>query len=224
MSKRYLIAILLLLSLVAPFAATADRFYVNPEDLERGKIETLQFVLENSQEFFGFQANVSLPAGLEVVKGTDGELEVTLSNRADDGNFRVNSNLLPDGSLIMGAFSSSHKAFSGENGVLVNLNVMVSQSFAGGTVEVFNTKFINSQDKDVEFDSTSASLGVVGPAYEMGDVNGDGKVTAGDVVSLVNTIIGNKPSFFIDEVADANGDGKITAGDVVSVVNIIINK
>ncbi|MDE5586362.1 MAG: Ig domain-containing protein, partial [Muribaculaceae bacterium] len=160
MSRKYLIAFLLLLSMAVPFAASADSFYVEPADLELGKTEKLRFVLENSQEYFGFQAEVKLPAGLQVVKNSDGEPDVTLSSRADGGNYMVNSNMLDDGVLIMSAFSANRTPFSGDSGLLLDLNVLVTENFAGGTVELSDVMFIDSQDKDVEFDSTSAFLGI----------------------------------------------------------------
>ena len=151
----------MLLTLGTPFKAVADSFYIQPAELEPGKTETLRFVLENSQDYYGFQAEVRLPAGLEAVMESNGMLDITLSARADEGNFRVNSNLLPDGTLIMGAFSASRKPFTGNAGVLVSLNVSVADDFAGGAVDVYDVMFIDSQDKDVEFDSTSAYLGVM---------------------------------------------------------------
>lgn len=214
---------MLLLMLILPFAVSADRFYPESADLNPGSTGTICLVLDNSQQYYGFQADLRLPEGIQMLKGSDGEPDITLSERADEGEFRVNSNVLTDGTLILSAFSTNHQPFTGTKGVLVNLNVLVSDNFSGGTVEISNVLFISSIDTDVEFDSTSSLLGIA-PLYELGDVNGDGKVTASDVVSLVNCIIGNKPSSFIDEVADVNKDGKISASDVVSVVNIIINK
>lgn len=214
---------LLLLTLILPFAASADSFYPESADLKPGTTGIICLVLDNSQQYYGFQADIRLPEGIRMLEGSDGEADITLTERADEGDYRLNSNVLSDGTLILSAFSANHQPFTGTDGVLVNLNVSVSDDFSGGTVEISNVLFVSSQDTDVEFDSTSSTLGVAS-AYELGDVNGDGKVTASDVVSLVNCIIGNKPSSFIDEVADVNKDGKISASDVVSVVNIIINK
>ena len=214
---------LLLLALIFPFAASADSFYPESADLKPGATGMIRLVLDNSQQYYGFQADIRLPEGIQMLKGSDGEPDITLSERADEGDYKVNSNILSDGTLILSAFSANHQPFSGTAGVLVNLNVSVSDDFSGGSVEISNVLFVSNQDTDVEFDSTSSTLGVAS-AYELGDVNGDGKVTGGDVVSLVNSIIGNQPSFFIESVADVNNDGKLTGGDVVSLVNIIINK
>lgn len=160
MNKLNIKAIWLLLALIAPITALADRFYVEPADLEVGKTATLVFILENSQDYYGFQAEVKLPEGLEALKGSDGELEIALSGRADAGEFSVNSNVLADGKVIMSAFSSNHKPFTGDNGVLVNMSISVAEDFTGGSVEVSNVMFTDSMNKDVEFDSSSATFGV----------------------------------------------------------------
>ncbi|MDE6480675.1 MAG: Ig-like domain-containing protein [Muribaculaceae bacterium] len=158
MRKKLLLTMLLLLSIVAPFAAIADSFTVKSTDLTVGTTETLQFNLENSQAAYGFQAEVKLPVGITAVKGEDGQY-ITLTDRANDGAYSVNSNIL-NGNLIMGAFSGDHKPLAGNSGALVNLNVKVADDFKGGDIEILNVSLIDSQDKDVALSSSSANLGV----------------------------------------------------------------
>ncbi len=56
-----------------------------------------------------------------------------------------------------------------------------------------------------------------------GDANSDQVVDVADVVSIVNTILGEPDEDFNEAAADVNGDGKIDVDDVVAVVNIILN-
>ena len=61
--------------------------------------------------------------------------------------------------------------------------------------------------------------------FKRGDVNGDGKVNAGDYVAILNYV--RKKITFSDEQlqrADANGDGKVNAGDYVTILNIVRGK
>ena len=61
--------------------------------------------------------------------------------------------------------------------------------------------------------------------FKRGDVNGDGRVNAGDYVAVLNYV--RKKIKFSDEQlqkADANGDGKINAGDYVTILNIVRGK
>ncbi len=55
-----------------------------------------------------------------------------------------------------------------------------------------------------------------------GDANGDGLVDVGDIVAIVNKILGEPDDDFNDAAADINGDGQIDVDDIVAVVNIIL--
>ena len=54
-----------------------------------------------------------------------------------------------------------------------------------------------------------------------GDVNGDGKVSMTDVVTMMSYIIGENPENFNFSAADVNKDGKVTVADVVAVIGIV---
>lgn len=98
----------------------------------------------------------------------------------------MNSNLLADGSLIMGAFTANHNPFTGDNGVLVYLNVSVADDFAGGIIEVSNIMFINSEAKDIEFESTSASIGVTVTDIALSET--ELNLTEAETATLIATI------------------------------------
>ena len=52
---------------------------------------------------------------------------------------------------------------------------------------------------------------------------GDGDINNGDVVCLVNHILGIHDENFIIENADVNNDGDLNVTDVTTLVNIILN-
>ena len=58
----------------------------------------------------------------------------------------------------------------------------------------------------------------------MGDVNGDGRVSVTDVISMNSYILEEVPAQFIRKVADLNGDGKVTITDIVKVIDIILGR
>lgn len=85
-------------------------------------------------------------------------------------------------------------------------------------IELANgAEYFNTQE-DVPFDiivnGNSAGL--------IGDTNGDGKVLIGDVIAMLNYILGSPSLNFNENAADVNGDGKILIGDVIAVLNIIV--
>lgn len=56
------------------------------------------------------------------------------------------------------------------------------------------------------------------------DVNGDGRVSVTDVISMNSYILEEEPAQFIRKVADMNGDGKVTITDMVQVIDIILGR
>jgi hypothetical protein len=54
----------------------------------------------------------------------------------------------------------------------------------------------------------------------LGDVNGDGQVTAADVTALYNWLLNNDDSAIVN--GDQNGDGNITSGDITVVYNVLL--
>lgn len=57
----------------------------------------------------------------------------------------------------------------------------------------------------------------------MGDVNGSGIVDVTDVTTLINKILGQKPSPFIESNADLDGNGNYDVTDVTAIINIILS-
>ena len=53
-----------------------------------------------------------------------------------------------------------------------------------------------------------------------GDVNGDGKLSIGDVTSVINDLLsgGELPAY-----CDVNGDGKVSIGDVTELINMLLS-
>lgn len=53
-----------------------------------------------------------------------------------------------------------------------------------------------------------------------GDVNGDGRVTIGDVTALINLLLSGNTS---EPAADCNQDGKVAIGDVTALINYLLS-
>jgi YD repeat-containing protein len=55
-----------------------------------------------------------------------------------------------------------------------------------------------------------------------GDVNGDGKVDATDIMEVVNYIMGKSSTNFSKQSADVNKDNIINIADIIQIANIIL--
>lgn len=61
-SFRFLIMLAMLFGALS--AVAENRFYLNPMTINVGETVSLDFQLDNSSEYFGFQADIEMPAGL----------------------------------------------------------------------------------------------------------------------------------------------------------------
>ncbi len=55
-----------------------------------------------------------------------------------------------------------------------------------------------------------------------GDVNGDGRVNARDIIAIMKFMLGQADKGFDEVAADLNGDGKVNARDVIATMKIMI--
>lgn len=56
----------------------------------------------------------------------------------------------------------------------------------------------------------------------LGDVNGNDEIDIGDVVSIMNFLMGKEVACFIEKAADTNKNGQIDIGDVVTIINYLM--
>ena len=68
----------------------------------------------------------------------------------------------------------------------------------------------------ISFDGETVRFG------RRGDVNGDSRVNAKDVTTIMKTLVGQAVAKYIESAADFNGDGKVNAKDVVAIMKAII--
>ena len=62
---------------------------------------------------------------------------------------------------------------------------------------------------------------VAAPVTVKGDVNGDGEVGIGDIISVTNFMANGDQSGITLEQADVNEDGQVGVGDIISITNIM---
>ena len=87
----------------------------------------------------------------------------------------------------------------------------------------FNYRVCYLEDPNAEgaeFSTTQSFKFDVPP--QLGDVNADGKINAGDVAEMVNYLLGKPSSKFKIEVANINGDDVVDLADVIMIVNLIM--
>lgn len=137
-----------------------------------------------------------------------------------------------DGDYIQLVTSSSNTAISGSGFKTSGTNLLCTP-----TITVANIKKVASDAVVKNASGKEVTSGNVGTGYtvksngqtytviKLADVDGDGKMTAGDYVKIKNSIMGKTTlSSNAKAGADVDRDGKVTAGDYVKIKNSIMGK
>ncbi|MDE7347629.1 MAG: Ig-like domain-containing protein, partial [Muribaculaceae bacterium] len=184
---KTLCILMLTLIIDQPTASADNRFILNPIEVTAGETSTLSIELDNETTFYGFQADIFFPIGIEVVRDNS-KSDICLSDRFDQ-SFSLISNLFENNHLRLGAFSSAHKAIEGNNGIILNIKVKVSDSFEGGDLTINNILCITEDDQDVKLSDVSTFIyGVILP-NELKLNHDSAQLKVGETISLTATII-----------------------------------
>ena len=88
-------------------------------------------------------------------------------------------------------------------------------------IRVQNTKITFQSNATQGMPSSPFKLDIT-QRYTLGDVNGDGEITAYDITRVVSYILTGDETNFIFAAADMNGDGEVTVFDITQIVSIIL--
>lgn len=217
-----------LISIERQTANTDNMFYASEQlSLAQGATGIQPISLKNSEKIYAFQFDLLLPEGINVaVKVNDDEKinDISYGNRTKSTHV-IASEYQADGSLRIVGYSSNNVSFTDNDGVLLNITFTASENIAVGeySAKLFNARITNIEGDDIILDDQVFTICVVEPGLR-GDANNDAQVSMGDVVAIVNKVLGKDVPGFNEKNADVNGDGTITMGDVVGVVNIVLGK
>ena len=202
-------------------SSLTNAIYVDQVDGLVGGTMDIPVKMKNDFAVRGFQFTMELPEGTTI------------------NSWQVNPDRLPsgisaskvlpmeriEGNRIVATcvLNDGNKTFTGNDGVIATVNVTFGSDMEAGTYPIYLTEASIS-------DATSTNQKVLSDIkatlvlddYVVGDTNGDGKVLIGDVIAILNYIVGDVPEGFNVKAADVNSDGKILVGDVIAVLNIIV--
>ncbi len=110
-------------------------------------------------------------------------------------------------------FANASDAFPAGASYITNNTTPNLQTFNGSPCQ-YNIIGIQEEDGVITF-NISGDI-----SHQIGDVNGDGEVTASDITALYNYLLSGNDSNMV--FGDQNGDGDITSSDVTFVYNILL--
>ena len=186
----------------------------------------LNVLLTDEETIMGFQFDLELPAGVTVAE-KDGKLLAQLTGNAVNTH-SISSSKVSDGLYRFVVTPQGSRAISQANGDGMTITIDVADNVAVGTYTMtikdieMTVKKTGNVYEDIHPNNSTAKLTITEAV--MGDVNGDGRVSVTDVISMNSYILEEEPAQFIRKVADLNGDGKVTITDLVQVIDIILGR
>ena len=197
--------------------------YIAPENVVacRGGNASLLLPMNNLERIVGFQFDLQLPEGVVVASNANGTYAASLTNRNADHSLSVSK--VGDNLYRFVSVSMNNSSYSGTEGALLNVKLKIGESVAVGSYEVkVKDTELTAADKTV-INSIEGTATLTVQEAELGDVNGDMKVSVTDVSSIIGHILNDTPATFIESVADLNGDNKVSVTDAVIVIGKILN-
>ncbi len=192
-----------------------------------GGRSAMSVLLTDEETIIGFQFDLQLPNGVTVPVNDNGSLMASLTGNAVNTHI-ISSNEIGDGLYRFIVTSSNGKPITSVNGDGLSITIDVADDVAEGVyvMTIKNIEMTVRKDgnvyEDVHPKDNSAMLTVTEAL--LGDVNGDGRISVTDVISLNSYIQEEIPARFILKAADLNGDGKISITDAVWIIDIILDK
>ena len=184
-----------------------------------GATVTLPIQLTNADAIQGFEFKLVLPEGVSVQTDGNGKLMATLTDRASTQGLEGAN----QGNGVYHFVYTSTSRILGTSGAVVNVPVVVANTVAVGqyNVVVKDVELVKyGTSTQIHHSDRTATLTI--KEMTLGDVNGDGRVSVADAISIINYVLGRTPVSFIMIAADVNGDGDISLADAVATVDIIL--
>ena len=187
----------------------------------------LNVLLSDEETVMGFQFDLELPEGVTVAEDSSSKLLAALTGNAVNTH-SISSSKVSDGLYRFVVTPQGSRAISNASGDGMTITIDVADDVAVGTYTMtikdieMTVKKAGNVYEDIHPKNSTATLTVTEAV--MGDVNGDGRVSVTDVISMNSYILEEEPAQFIRKVADLNGDGKVTITDLVQVIDIILGR
>lgn len=201
-----------------PTIVEASPISINSPTIQEGGESVLSICLRNNEDVAGVQFKLNLPNGFSL---NESELSAYSTARAKDmlviGHKDIDS--LNTYNFIMVSLKEEHiKSGSGE---ILRLNVY-NNSLVKGVYDlgISDIYIASSKLETQQLMSSASEINVVD--HISGDVNNDGLINITDAIGIVNHILQQTPSVFVEGAADVNQDGIINVTDAISVINKIL--
>ena len=193
--------------------------YLNKVESKAGGQINLSIRMKNTVGIRGFQFDMYLPEGVTVVKSAKGKIMGSLSNGRlpEDDDHSLTLSELADGAINFLCGSLYDETFTGNDGEIATLTIKIDENLSDGDYPII-LKNMKLEETDInkyyQTDFVKSTLTI--KSYTLGDINGDSKVDALDIQTIINACANSET----DVKYDMNNDGKVDALDIQQVINV----
>lgn len=187
-----------------------------------GSNADLPVFLKNTETISGLQFKLTLPEGVTVVDN-EGSLVASTTERTE--GFTIMGRKDPDekNSYLFVVLSLNGNAISGTEGAFMNVRLDIAQDVELGVHNIKIEDVYMTTDAFNTLNPAESTSELTVKDFMLGDVNNDGIINITDAIGIVNHVLKNTPSTFIEGAADVNQDGLINVTDAIAVINMILN-
>lgn len=191
-----------------------------------GSKAELPVYLKNTETVEGLQFKLTLPDGVSVVE-QEGNLFASTTERTEGMTIIGRKDPDAENNYLFVAFSLDGNSISGTEGAIMNVRLNIAQDIELGVhdIKLEDVYMTTSTFETLNPATSTSELTIVD--YLLGDVNGDGNITAQDA-SLVLQLVAKKVTSETEGVtygaADVNGDGQVTAQDASLILQYVAKK
>ena len=189
-----------------------------------GESERMSIHLENETPIIMFEFYMELPEGLHISKDEDDYLDAELNAARADRTHSLVVEQGADGLYHFLCYSSKNKAFTGNDGEILNVSISCDANVEAGVYQgKLRNILMSDQDKNaIELADQPFSIEVVD--YILGDVNDDSKINGMDIVEMVTLIMEQSYKKPADLYPVGQPDGVINGMDLVQEVELVMSQ
>lgn len=201
-----------------PNIVEASPININPITIREGGESVFSICLRNNDDVAGVQFKLNLPNGISF---NENDFSSSLTARTEDMLVIGHKDLDSINTYNFIMVSLKGQCIESGSGEILRLNVYNNSLEKGIYSLGISDIYMASSKLDLQqLMSSTSEMSVVD--YISGDVNNDDLINVTDAIGIVNYILQQTPSVFVEGAADVNQDGIINVTDAISVVNKIL--
>ena len=200
-------------------AADGDTFAAADVDLDKDGRGILNVALSNSTACAGYEFELRLPEGISIATDEQGDFVYEEGSRISAVDGFITSISQRDGYYKVLCFNDKTRAMQGTDGTVVSITLQNDGKANGSRVATLTNCRISDTFKTDYLLNDELTFTINAGLH--GDVNGDGQVGIGDIVSVTNVMADDNLDPAQRAAADINGDGQVGIGDIIAITNIM---